>query len=173
MLVCWPIIVVVKVGSELMMSPFKLQVIDKGLSPVSTAHISCAVLPWLIDLSPKEKGTICGGSVNIIFSVHFCWITIDFKFCRIGCHSCRIFSSAGIHSNMCVIHWGYDKHTGLCPQHGGGHWIIRGCYVPLETPCNGKRSVTATDNTSQLCKFSLVYSVKSKGERNNLRFLCK
>ena len=72
MLVCWPIIVVVKVGSELIMSPLRLQVIDKGLSPASTAHISCAVLPWLTGWSPKEKGTICGGSVNKIFSVLFC-----------------------------------------------------------------------------------------------------
>ena len=46
MLVCVPSIVVVITGSELMMSPFRLQVIDNGLSPLLTAHISCADSPW-------------------------------------------------------------------------------------------------------------------------------
>ena len=57
--------VVVRVGSELIMSPFRLQVIVRGLSPLEMAHISCAESPWLTGSSPKENATICGTSVNI------------------------------------------------------------------------------------------------------------
>ena len=69
MLTCVPNIVVVITGSELMMSPFKLHVIDNGLSPFLTTHVSWANSPWLIVFSPNENGTISGGSVNKVFPV--------------------------------------------------------------------------------------------------------
>ena len=62
MLVCWPIMVVVMTGSDEMMSPFKLQVMDIGMSPVTTTQDSWAYCPWLTASSPKEKGTILGSS---------------------------------------------------------------------------------------------------------------
>ena len=45
MLVCVPSMVVVRVGSELIMSPFRLQVMDKGLSPLDTTHMIWAMSP--------------------------------------------------------------------------------------------------------------------------------
>ena len=62
MLVCWPIMVVVRVGSELIMSPFRLQVNERGLSPLLTLHVSCTKSPWLTGLSPNVKGTNSGNS---------------------------------------------------------------------------------------------------------------
>ena len=56
--------VVVRTGSELMISPLRLHVIDRGLSPLVTAHISCAESPWLTGCSPNENGMIVGGSKN-------------------------------------------------------------------------------------------------------------
>ena len=56
--------VVESVGSELIISPFRLQVMERGLSPLEMAHISCAESPWFTGSSPKEKATICGTSVN-------------------------------------------------------------------------------------------------------------
>ena len=173
MLICLPIIVVVIVGSEDIKSPFKLQVIVRGMSPLLMRHVSCATLPWSIVSRPKEKGTISGFSVNKILSVPFCHNTIDFKFCRMSCNPSWIFCSAGVCTTMLVIYRLNDKHTSLLPQHCCCHCVIRGNYVSLQTPCYGKRSISTTDNTGQLCEFSLVNFVKSKGEWNNLRFLCK
>ena len=81
MLVWIPSIVVVKVGSEFIMSPFKLHVIDKGLSPLEITHVSCAKSPWFTTSLPNENGTITGISVNKTFLVHSPIITINFKFC--------------------------------------------------------------------------------------------
>ena len=58
--------VVVNTGSELIMSPFRLQVIDRGLSPLVTAHMSCAESPWFTGYSPNENGIIVGGSTIMI-----------------------------------------------------------------------------------------------------------
>ena len=77
MLACVPNIVVVRVGPEFMMSPFKLHVIDKGLSPFLTTQLNCANSPWFIGLSPKLKGTISGSSVNKTYLVSILVITID------------------------------------------------------------------------------------------------
>ena len=62
-LVWVPSIVVVRVGSELITSPFRLQVMERGLSPLVTAHISWAESSWFTGNSPNEKGTMVGGSV--------------------------------------------------------------------------------------------------------------
>ena len=61
-LVCWPIMVVLRLGPELIMSPFRLQVMARGRSPLVTAHMSWAESPWFTGNSPNEKGTIVGGS---------------------------------------------------------------------------------------------------------------
>ena len=58
--------VVVRVGSELIMSPFKLQVIVRGLSPFDTTQVSCVNSPWLTTSFPNEKGIISGSSANKI-----------------------------------------------------------------------------------------------------------
>ena len=142
MLVWVPNIVVVRTGSELMMSPFKLHVIDKGLSPLLIAHISCADSPWLTGWSPKEKGTICGGSVNKIVSVPFCLITIDFKFCRMGCDSCGVFSSAGVCATVLIVHRGNHQKAGLLANHSCCQGGVRVNNVPLETPGNRQRSIS-------------------------------
>ena len=60
MLVWVPSIVVVRVGSELITSPFRLQVMDRGLSPLDTTQVSWAKSPWLTTSLPKENGTISG-----------------------------------------------------------------------------------------------------------------
>ena len=73
--------VVVKVGSEFMISPFKLQVIVRGMSPLLIEQRSCANFPWSIVSNPKEKGTISGFSVNKILSVPSHIYTIDSEFC--------------------------------------------------------------------------------------------
>ena len=81
MLICLPIIVVDIVGSEDIKSPFRLQVIDRGMSPLLMTHVSCAKLPWSIVSNPNEKGTILGFSVNKTFlSAHIVY-TIDKEFC--------------------------------------------------------------------------------------------
>ena len=64
MLVWVPSMVVVRVGSELIISPFRLQVMDSGLSPLDTTHVNWAKSPWLTISSPNEKGTIFGFAVN-------------------------------------------------------------------------------------------------------------
>ncbi len=51
---------VVRVGSELIMSPFRLQVMDRGLSPLDTTQVSWAKSPWLTTSLPNENGTISG-----------------------------------------------------------------------------------------------------------------
>lgn len=61
-LVLVPTIVVVIVGSELMESPFRLQVIVMGSSPWDTLQVSCAKAPSSMTSDPNEKGTILGGS---------------------------------------------------------------------------------------------------------------
>ena len=60
MLVCDPSTVVVKVGSEFITSPLRLQVIDRGLSPLDTTQVSWAKSPWLTISLPNEKGTMTG-----------------------------------------------------------------------------------------------------------------
>ena len=62
MLVCKPIMVVVITGSDDMVSPFKLQVKDSGLSPLATTQVSWVNSPWLTTSFPKENGMISGGS---------------------------------------------------------------------------------------------------------------
>ena len=62
MLVLVPSIVVDIWGSEDITSPFRLQLIVIGSSPFITTQISCAKFPWSTVLTPKENGTICGGS---------------------------------------------------------------------------------------------------------------
>ena len=59
--------VVERTGSEDTVSPFRLQVMDRGMSPLDTTHISWANSPWLTTSFPKEKGTISGFSVSKIF----------------------------------------------------------------------------------------------------------
>ena len=173
MLICLPIIVVVIVGSEDIKSPFRLQVIVRGMSPLLMRQVSCATFPWSILSNPKENGTISGFSVNKIHSVQFCHYTIDFKFCRMSCNPSRIFCSTGVCATVLVIHRLDDKHTSLGPQHCGCHCVIRWNYISLQTPGNWKWSITTTDNTGQLCKFSLINCLSTKGEGNNIRFLCK
>ena len=62
MLVLRPNIVVDKSGSDAIMSPFKLQVIVKGSSPVRIIQTSWANSPALTVSAPKENGTISGGT---------------------------------------------------------------------------------------------------------------
>ena len=59
-----PSIVVVIVGPEDTMSPFRLQVMEMGRSPLLMTQVSWANFPWSIVSNPKEKGTISGFSVN-------------------------------------------------------------------------------------------------------------
>ena len=66
MLVRVPIMVVDNKGPELITSPFKLQEIVIGKSPCDTTHESWAKAPESTTGVPKEKGTILGGSINII-----------------------------------------------------------------------------------------------------------
>ena len=54
--------VVVIAGSDDITSPFRLQVMDMGKSPLLTAQVSCANSPSFTISTPKEKGTIIGGS---------------------------------------------------------------------------------------------------------------
>ena len=63
MLLCVPSIVVDIAGSELMVSPLRLQVMLSGMSPLLTTHISWANFPWSTLSDPNVKGTISGGSV--------------------------------------------------------------------------------------------------------------
>ena len=63
-LICVPIMEVVKAGSEETTSPFRLQVIETGLSPLLILHIITEVSPSLTGASPNEKGTISGGSAT-------------------------------------------------------------------------------------------------------------
>ena len=90
MLVCVPSIVVVKVGSELIMSPLRLQVIDRGLSPLDTTQVSWAKSPWLTTSLPKENGTISGLTAKQFYfeSVNgkiasISKITLKIEFCNI------------------------------------------------------------------------------------------
>ena len=68
MLACLPSMVVVRVGSEETVSPFRLQVMDMGMSPLLMTQVSWAYFPWSMLSDPKVKGTISGGSVNRICS---------------------------------------------------------------------------------------------------------
>ena len=62
MLVLVPSMVVESLGSEEIMSPFRFHLIVIGSSPEDTTQINCANLPSSTGSTPKEKGTICGGS---------------------------------------------------------------------------------------------------------------
>ena len=79
MLVCWPSIVVVIVSSDETISPLRLHVIVRGLSPLLTTQVSCANFPWSIRSNPKENGTISGFSVNKILSVPSSQIPFTFS----------------------------------------------------------------------------------------------
>ena len=57
-----PIIVVVNDGSEEITSPFRLQVIFKGSSPLLTEQVTWAKSPSSTLVFPNENGTISGGS---------------------------------------------------------------------------------------------------------------
>ena len=81
MLICLPIIVVDIVGSEDIKSPFRLQVMVSGMSPLLIRQVSWATLPWSIVSNPKEKGTILGFSVNKTFLSAHIINTIDIEFC--------------------------------------------------------------------------------------------
>ena len=63
--------VVVMTGSDDIMSPFRLQVMDIGMSPLVTEHVSWTNLPWLTESNPKENGTITGGSAMKYFQCQF------------------------------------------------------------------------------------------------------
>ncbi len=60
-----PIIVVVKEGSEDIVSPLSDQVILKGSSPLRTRHVNWAISPSLTASDPKENGTISGDSERV------------------------------------------------------------------------------------------------------------
>ena len=144
-----PNIVVVIVSSETI-SPFRLQVIDRGLSPWLITHVSWANLPWSIVSDPKENGTIAGFSVNKILSVPFCYNTIDFKFCWISCNPCRVLCPACVRATVLVIHGSNDQHAHFPSNHSSRHCWVRWYQVPLQTPGDFQRHVTMTNNTSQL-----------------------
>ena len=59
-----PSIVVVKLGSELILSPFRDHTICKGSSPLETMQTRLANLPSSIVSDPKVSGTNSGGSVR-------------------------------------------------------------------------------------------------------------
>ena len=67
MLACVPSMVVVRVGPEETMSPFRLQVMERGKSPWLMTQVNWANLPWSIVSKPNENGTISGFSVNKTF----------------------------------------------------------------------------------------------------------
>ena len=168
-----PNIVVVIVSSDETISPFRLQVIESGLSPLLTTQVSCANFPWSIVSRPKEKGTISGFSVNKILSVPFCYNTIDSKFCWISCNPCRVFCPACICATVLIVHRLNYQHAHLPSNHCSCHCWVRGYQIPLQTPGNSQRHVTTAYEAGQLCNTSLVNCLKSKWERNNLGFLCK
>ena len=151
MLAWVPSMVVVRVGSDDTISPFRLQVIVRGLSPLVTTQVSCTNSPWLTPSLPTEKGTMTGFSANKIFPVPGKMHTIDFQFCRVGCSSCRILSSAGVHSTVLIIHRGYHEDAGLCAKHCCGYDWVRADDVSLQTPSDGQGSVSFIDCTHQLC----------------------
>ena len=64
-----PIMVVVIVGPEDIVSPFKDQVILRGSSPLDTRQVSCAMSPSLTSPDPKEKGMMLGGSGNVSLQI--------------------------------------------------------------------------------------------------------
>ena len=66
MLVLEPIIVVVMAGSDDMISPFKLQEMVNGMSPLLILHVTCTNSPSFTASSPKSKGAITGFSANQI-----------------------------------------------------------------------------------------------------------
>ena len=57
-------------------------------------------------------------------------------------------------------------------NHGGGEDRVGGHNVSLQTPGDGQRLVTSRHHTDQLGELSLVNDLSSKGEWNNVRFLC-
>ena len=71
--------VVERTGSEDTMSPFRLQVMDRGWSPRDTTQSSCANSPWFTTALPKENGTMSGFSVIKIFPASVLQFTIDSK----------------------------------------------------------------------------------------------
>ena len=168
-----PNIVVVIVSSDETISPLRLQVIERGLSPLLTTQVSWANFPWSIVSRPKEKGTISGFSVNKILLVPSSQITINSKICWICCYPSRVFCSAGISATVLVIHRLNDQHAHLPSNHGSWHCWIRRYQIPLETPSDCQRHVTTAYETCQLGHTSLVNCLKSKWERNNLGFFCK
>ena len=111
--------VVVRTGSELMISPLRLHVIDRGLSPLVTAHISCAESPWLTGCSPNENGMILGGSknnTNVRNKKHLTQLTIKYSSAsHSGYHWLSILQSVWIclqHFQLCM----YRLHCVGNPQ---------------------------------------------------------
>ena len=108
-----------------MSSPFRLQLIVMGSSPLLTTHTNCANSPWLIVSLPKEKGTISGGSKQIIkmkekkltkkditnASPPAERFTIDFQGCRMGGHACCIFGPARVNPAVSVLDRGDDQQA--------------------------------------------------------------
>ena len=154
------------------MSPFRLQVIDRGLSPLDTTQVSWAKSPWLTTSFPKEKGTMTGISTINYFQC-LCFCTIDFEFCRVCGNSCRVLHPAGVFPIVGIVHWGDHENACLSAQHCGGQGGVRVNNVPLQTPGDGQRPVTSGHHTSQLGKVSLVDNFSSKGKWNNIWLDCK
>ena len=162
MLACVPSMVVVRVGSDDTMSPFRLQVIVRGLSPLVTTQVSCTNSPWLTPSLPTEKGTMTGFSANKILPVPGKMHTIDFQFCRVGCSSYRVLSSAGVHSTVLVIHRGDHENAGLCSKHCCGYDWVRADDVSLQTPGDRQWFVPPGDHTGQLREVSLINNISPK-----------
>ena len=173
MLVCVPSIVVVRVGSELIMSPLRLHVMDNGLSPLVMTQVSWTKSPWLTALLPKEKGTMTGFSVNKIYPVTIQKITIDFNLSWVCGYSSWVLCSTGVNTTVVVVHRWYDQHASLCTKHGGGQGGVRWHNVSLQTPGYCQRSVSFGDHTGELYKLSLVNSISPNREGDNDRLLCK
>ena len=165
--------VVVRVGSELIMSPLRLQVMDRGLSPLDTTQVSWAKSPWLTISFPNENGTMTGFSrIKNIFSASASF-TIDFKFCRICGNSRRILHPAGVFSSVGIVHGGDHENACLRAQHSCCQGWVRVNYVPLETPGDGQRPVTSRHHACELGKVSLVDNFSPKGKWNNIWLDCK
>ena len=66
-LVRWPSMVVVMSGPEFNSWPFRLHVMEMGMSPLDTTHINWAKSPESITGLPNVNGTILGGAkINVL-----------------------------------------------------------------------------------------------------------
>ena len=167
MLICLPIIVVVIVGSEDIRSPFKLQVMVSGISPLLMTHVSCARLPWSIVSNPNEKGTIFGFSANITFLSALQFHTIYIKFCCVWGYSSRVLGSTSVPSTVLVVNSWYYQHACLLTNHCCGQHRVRVYNVPLETPGQWQWLISPPYIAGELNKISLVDWILPKGEWDN------